>query len=395
MPKTIYLDNHSTAQPSEGVLEAMRPFLTEKWGIPSAPHIKGQELSLDLKHAYTSIYEALSLDDKDCFILTSSGTEAVNHVIQGVFHEISRHTGKNHFLCASTDEASAILAIGQLEKQGVATGTVPADREGYVTAAAVADEISPRTALISLSWVNALTGVINPVEEIIELCHGRGILVHLDVTHALGKLYVDLSELGADFITFNGEQVHGPRSTGGLVIRGGKLSSPYIVGSSDQAGMRGGALDVGTLVGLACALKEATEQADHVSMELARLRDKFESGLQKKVPEIQLCFEQSERLPNCSAFLFPGVSNDALLYSLSQQGLCACFGGGNFQRIALILEASHIEPELAQTALSFALSRFSSEQEIDDAIELIAFEYERLSKMSISIHTPSDKEKIC
>lgn len=385
MPKTIYLDNHSTASPSLTVLDAMEPYLRDKWGVLSAPHLKGQELTVAVREAYSTIYCALGMKEEDCFVLTSSGTEAVNHVMQSVFYDITRQSGKNHFLSSVIDEAPAIMAMGRLESQGASVGMISVDGQGVVSAAAVADELSPRTVLVSLSWADGLTGVVHPVQEIIELCHSRGIAVHIDATHVIGKLYVDLTELGADFITFDAEQIHGPRACGGLVIRGSKRLSPFLVGGSEQGGMRAGALPVAGLVGLALALEEARSHLDYVSLELARLRAGFEQGLCERLVSVQAVFSQSERLPNCSAYLFPGVCNDALLYSLAQQGLCASFGGGKFQRIALVLEAAGIDPELACTALSFALSRQTTEEELQQAVELIAHEYQRLRAMSEQI----------
>lgn len=391
MMEHIYLDNHSTTQPSKEVLEAMQPFLTERWGMPSQPHTKGHELHADIKRSYESIYSSLELQDADRFVLTSSGTEAINHVIFSVFHDVTRETGKNHFLTTNIDEAPSVVAMGRLEQLGCTTNMVGAAADGSISVEAVADEITPRTVLLSLAWANGLTGVVNPIADIVELCHSRGILVHVDATHVIGKLFVDLDDMGADFVSFSSKQLHGPRGVGGLIIRGENRLSPFIFGGTEQAGLRAGSLNVPGLVGLAQALQDCQDKVDTMSLEVARLRDKLETGILERLPESQVFFTDSERLPNCSSVAFPGIANDALLFSLWQQNLCACFGGGKFQRIALILGASGIDPVMANTALSFALSRYTTEDEIDRAISIIAKEATRLRKMSERIVPTQEK----
>lgn len=385
MADSIYLDNHSTTAPSPSVIEAMQPFLAEHWGLPTQPHGKGQELQVYIQRAYDTIYASLGLDDNDRFILTSSGTEAINHVIFSVFHDVTRETGKSHFLTTSIDEAPAVVAMGRLEQLGCATKLIPAAPDGSITVDALADEINPRTVLLSMSWANGLTGVVNPLADIVELCHSRGILVHVDATHAVGKLFLDFQDIGVDFISFSGKQLHGPRGVGGLIARGQAPLSPFIFGGQDQAGMRGGSLNIPGLVGLAQALADCQDHTDHMSLEVARLRDKLENGICEQSLESEILFADSERLPNCTALTFPGIANDALLFSIAQRKLQACFGGGKFQRIGLVLEASGIDPVIANTALSFALSRFSTEEEIDQAISIIAEETTRLRKMSLGI----------
>ena len=382
MSQTVYLDNHSTAQSSEAVNTAILSYHREKWGIPTLPHGKGQELIPDLKRFYDSVYRNLNARDQDRFVLTSGATEAINHIVFSVYNDVTRGTGKNHFLTANTSEAPAIMAMGQLEKWGCAAKMVPTNAEGQVTAQAVADELSPRTALVSVSWANGLSGVVNPIHEIAELCQSRGVFLHVDATHAIGKLYIDFEDSGADFMTFSATQIHGPRGVGALLTRNESPLSPLLYGGTDQGGMRAGSLNVPGLAGLATALEESVEHADHLSLEIARLRDRLESELEAANPEIRVLFRDSERLPNTAVFLFPGVANDALLFSLAQHKVCASFGGGNFQRIALILEASGIESGLANTALSFALSRYNNDNDIDHAVEVITAQYQRLRSMS-------------
>ena len=128
------------------------------------------------------------------------------------------------------------MAVGRLEQLGCVGKMIPATAAGYVNVEDLADSITPRTALVSLSWANGLTGVIQPLAGIAALCKQRGILLHVDATHILGKLLYDLEEVGADFISFNGDQIHAPKGTGGLYIKQGIKCSPLIAGGSEQGG---------------------------------------------------------------------------------------------------------------------------------------------------------------
>ncbi len=155
--------------------------------MPTVPHQKGQELIPFLSNFYETLYGSIGAKEQDQIILTSSGTEAVNHVISSIYRDITIPTGKNQFLTSQADEAASIMAISHLEPFGCIGKMVPVNADGTVTPQAVADCLSPRTALLSLSWANGLTGVIQPVLEIASLCKERGVRLHLDATHVFRK----------------------------------------------------------------------------------------------------------------------------------------------------------------------------------------------------------------
>lgn len=381
----INLDNHSICKPSPEAIKKMQPFFTEMWGTPSVPHSMGLEVLPHMATAYKNIYNLLGAKDKDAFVFTSSGAEAVNHVISSVYKDFSTESGKNHFITSNIDEAPAVMAISLLEALGCTGKMAEANDEGFITAEAIADAITPRTALVSLSWANGLTGVINPISEIAKICNQRGILLHVDATNVLGKLYIDLDDINAHFITFNGNQIHAPHGTGGLLIREGKDLSPFIGGGNEQCAMRGGSLNVPCLVALGHAAHEATDNLDLMCTEVARLRNKLEEGIMKKVPGTSVCFADSERLPNCTAITFPGIANDALLFMLNRKGVLASFGGSHFQKISLILSSSGYDTSDAESSLSFSLSHSTSEEEIDEAIEIISGEAVKLQTISQQI----------
>lgn len=383
MPQGIYLDNSTATRPSQKALSKMMPFLTDRWGHPSAPHQMGQELYPALQESYKAIYTLLAARESASLVFTSSGAEAVNQVFLSAWQDITLPTGKNQFLTSNVDEAPALMSIGRLEHLGCMGKMLHADHQGLVTPEIIADAITPRTALVSLSWANGLTGVVQPVVEISKLCQERGIALHLDATHILGKLFYDLEEVAPTFITFNGSQLHAPQGTGALYIKEGTKCSPLIVGGIEQGGRRAGSFDIAALVALGQASIEALETRDLLCTEVARLRDRFESNIAASFPDAKVHFkEHHERLPHCTAIAFPGMANEALLYALNRKGLFASIGGGCFQQIALILAASGIREDLAHASVSFSLSRETSEEEIDRASEVICESAKRLRKLS-------------
>jgi len=363
----IYLDNSVAARPSERAVQAMLPYHTEDWGVPTVPHDRGERLLPEMKKLYEKVYRFLGADAEDHFILTSSGAEGVNHAVFSTYHDISLHSGKNHFITSSVDEAPAIMAINRLEQHGCAMSLVDVDKDQVVTADRLADHMTPRTALVSLSWGNGLTGLLNPVDEISDLCKERGIVFHLDATHVLGKHYFDLEDAGCDILTFDASPFHAPQGIGGIWSKKGKKLSPFLVGGNEQAGLRAGTFSVASLAALAQAAQEAEESGDLLAMEGARLRDKLESGLVDAVP----LFQGKNRLPHISVVAFPGISNEAMLYALNRNKVHASIGGGHFQSLPILLEAMGIETRLAESAVSFSLSRETTEEEIDRAVEII------------------------
>lgn len=378
----IYLDNSMTARPSEKAIARMLPFMTEMWGSPAAPHQMGQKLFPAIEENLRAIYKLIGANEHDDFVFTSSGAEAVNQAIFSTYFDVTRSTGKNHFITSHIDEAPALMSINRLQQLGCAGSLVEPNKQGVITAESISEAISPRTALVSLSWANGLTGIINPVKEIAAICAERGIRFHLDATHILGKLFYEINDVGAHMISFNGDQLHAPKGTGGLYIKAGVTCSPFIVGGLEQAGRRAGDLNVPALAGLGCASTEALDSRDYLCTEIARLRDKLEKGISCVYPDAVPFFRDQERLPHCLAIGFPGIANEALLFALSRKNVFASIGGGSFQQIGLVLTASGIPEMIAQTALNFSLSRYTTEDEIDRAIQIIGDTAKILRKTS-------------
>ncbi len=389
MTERINLDTITATKPTRSSLMAMMAFYEEFYGSPSSPHQMGQELLSHMEKSYKQIYALFSAKSADRFVFTSSGAESISQVIFSVYKNVVRLTGKNQFITSCIEDAAPILAISKLEDEGCVLKMAKV-KNCHVTVDSIADEISPRTALVSLSAASALTGVVQPIHEIAKLCQERGIIFHVDASSALGKVNFDLEDMGAHFVTFSGNAVHAPIGTGGLFCShtlqnekaNGVALSPLISGEEEQLRLRGGTLNVPLLIALGQAALEAHENINLYCTEVARLRDKLESQIQAAYPEAVFFFHDQERLPHITCIAFPGIRNEALLYALSRKGVFASMGGGAFQQVELVLKATGIDPITAQCALTFSLSTDTTSNEIDRASQIIAEVAKKLRRLS-------------
>jgi cysteine desulfurase len=257
--------------------------------------------------------------------------------------------------------------MSRLHELGCVFQMVPAAKEGWISAKAFAEMITPRTAMLSISWANGLTGVLQPLSEIRELCKERGILLHVEGTHALGKGDFSFEESGADILTFNGPA----GGMGGMFIREGVEISPLILGGKEQGGMRGGFFNPSLLIECAKWAKEERSYADHYTIEIARLRSLFEDSLCANISGAAVLFQEQDRLPHISSLVFPGAASDALLFLLNQKGLLATCGGNHFQHITHLLKACELPEPNRHTAVSFAFSHTTTEEEIEEGVAIL------------------------
>lgn len=378
--KEIYLDASTMAPPSEKAVAEMLPYLTEKWGALSQPHKKGQQLFHPLKEATALILKLVGGKQKDKIVFTSSGAEAVWQVFFSVYFGVCLPSGKNHMLTLEIDEAPFYAAQETMEKLGTVVKKLRPNSYGELDEEIVAKEITPRTALISLSFGNGLTGVVQPIQEIAALCQERGILLHLDVSHTLFKYASDLA--CADYITWSGELMSAPAGSGALLARELAPLFPLIAGGLEQGGYRAGHVPAPFVVAHAQALKEASELTDYMATEIARLRYLLEVKLVSALSGIRPLFQDQERVPHISCLQFEGVVSEALLYALSKRGVFASRGGGSFQELGRVLSLCGFDALKSHSALTFSLSSRTTEEEILRAVAIIVEEVKALRSLA-------------
>jgi cysteine desulfurase len=379
----LYFDHESATYLSDATLKALIEGHKQFFGNPLSATSPGQKVVKKLKGSYEVIGQVLGLTEEQSLLFTSSGAESINQVLWSTYMQDTREEGKNHYLTSKVEEAPPVIGLERLAREfSCSVGQVPVDHNGQITEKNLTEHITPRTALLSISLVNALTGVIQPLDKLRPILRERGILLHVDVTHALGKIPLELAPIGADFITFDGQGMHGPQGIGGLVSYTPHTLLPFIVGGAEQAGKRAGAWNAPMIYALEVAARETMDSIEYMNTEIALLRDRFEDRLLNADLGVQVHFTDSDRVPNIAVCTFEGIANDLLLYRLNKRGVAASFGGGNFQQIALIMEACGIPKPLSKTALSFSLCKWHTKEDIDALVHIIKEEVEEVKALS-------------
>jgi cysteine desulfurase len=370
MRKEIYLDHHTISRPSPVVIERMNHYFRDKWGTLSAPHQKGQELYEDVDAALKKLYSLLGASDRSHFVLTAGGTEAIFQMLINFYLDEIRETGRNHLLTTTIEEAPILLSMSRLEEIGCVTRLLPVDEKGLLKLSALEEALKPKTALLSISWANALTGVIQQVPEIVRLCHAKGVKVHVNASAMVGKLPVSFEELGVDFLTFEGDKIHTPQGIGGIFQQNKPHASSH---------------HVAALSALSLAVEEELQRLEQFAMETARLRDMFEAELKHALPDSVILFQEGDRLPHISAVSFPGVMAESLLYILHRRQVYASLGGGQYQKLSSQLKSSGVSEELAQSAISFAISHETTEDDLAEALDVIVSSVRKLANLSAAL----------
>jgi cysteine desulfurase len=316
------------------------------------------------RHLTDNILSRFKADHHDSFSYASTHAEAVNQLFLSAYIDLFLESGRNHFLTTPIEEQSTLLSIRRLEKLGCFGKWLPLNSEGIVTPEVLEEAIRPRTALVSLSWANALTGVVQPIEELAKICRKKQVLFHVDAREVAGTRAISFQELGADFLSFEK----------GLLIKERIHLSPLILGGDEEQGEELSELDA--------ALAVSASRFDHLCTETVRLRDQFERAILQRVPEAVVLFQECERLPTISAISFPGIHQEALLFALNRKGIVASIGGGSLLRLNHLLLSCGIESLIAHSAISFSFTYETTDADIERLVEVTCSAIQKLRQVS-------------
>ncbi len=367
----IYLDNHNLTAPCQSSIDQMQSFLSSDWASPVSPHRIGQDVLSKLEPYYERIYDFLGAKSEDTFIFTSSGAEAINQVILSTFFEQTCKQGKNHYVTTNIEDAPILLSLKRLEEQHCTVKLLGVDKQGRIDLVEFEKAINPKTALVTLSWSSSLLGSMQDLAAIAKICKKKQVLLHVDVSSAVGKLGFSFQDFPISYLTIDGALIHSVKSSGGILIKEGSSLSPMIVGGIDQMNLRAGHLDVPSLVAFSTACKQAGLYADQMGMEVARLKGLLESKLSQEVEGVRVLLKSQVRLPNVSVISFTGIQSEALLFHLNEQNIFASAGGGSSQHISRVLSACGFDSMTCATTVSFVLSRYTTEEEILKVVQVL------------------------
>ena len=389
----VYLDNNATTIVDPIVKELMDPFFCQMYGNPNSLHQFGSETHPALRIAMDQLYNGINASDKDDVIVTSCATESNNWVLKGIYFDMIKNGDKEHIITSSVEHPSVMAACKFLESQGVRVTYLPVNSEGVIEIDDLKNAIDEKTALVSIMWANNETGMIFPVKEIAEICKERGVLFHSDAVQAIGKIKVDVQKVEVDFLSFSAHKFHGPKGVGGLYIRDSKALTPLLHGGEHMGGRRSGTLNVAGIVGMGKAIELADKYMDYEYKEVRRLRDKLEDAI-LEIPDTFVVGKKEHRVPNTILVSIKGVEGEGMLWDLNRYGIAASTGSACASEELEsnpVMEAIGAEADLAHTALRLSLSRFTTEKEIDYAIEHIKQAIKRLRAIS-STYSYAPKE---
>jgi cysteine desulfurase len=369
LEKPIYMDYNATTPLDPEVRSALFPFLAAEFGNPSSGYSLGKRAHDAVERARQAVADLLHCRS-DEIVFTSGGSEANNTVLKGIVDMTNPH--KCHIITSAVEHPAILNPVLYLMELGVKATILPVDRLGRVDPVNVKKAVSPHTTLISLMLANNETGTLQPIQEVSEIAQAHGIPFHTDAAQAVGKLPVNVTDLGVDFLSVAGHKLYAPKGVGALFIRDGRSLTPLIHGAGQENRKRAGTENVVLAAGLgaACrvALKRLTEDADRIR----GLRDRLQALLFEGIEGLVLNGHPEERLPNTLNVSVPGIEGGGILDAMPS--LMASTGAACHDRtvkLSHVLSAMHIPPEIGMGALRLTLGRGTTLEEVDRAAHLL------------------------
>lgn len=370
----IYLDHNATTPVLPEVVDAMLPYLREHFGNPSSSHVYGRRTQAAVARARAQVAALLGCND-DEVIFTSGGTEANNLAIRGVTE--ARHE-RRHVVTSVIEHPATDRPCAWLGRHGWRISRVGVDADGCVRVEEARATVDVATALVTVMHSNNETGVLQPIVELTNLAHECGAVVHTDAAQSVGKVAVDVRELGVDLLSVAGHKLYAPKGVGALYVRRGVPLLPFTLGAGHERGLRPGTENVAYIVGLGVACEIAARDLQSVAERTRRLRDDLWERLVAAVPGIELNGHRTLRLPNTLNVRFPQVSGNDVL--AGAPGIAASTGSachaGHESASAVIL-AMGVAPAAALGSVRLTLGRDTSPDDVATAAAALAGSWQR------------------
>ena len=385
--KIVYMDHASTTSVRPEVLEAMLPYFGASFGNPSSIYTLAQEARKAVDESRESVAGVLGARTSEV-VFTSGGTESDNAALKGVAFAL-RHLG-NHIVTTSIEHHAVLHSCHQLEQFGFDVTYLPVDQYGLVDPDDVARAVNERTILVSVMLANNEIGTIEPVSEIGRILkeearrREQAIVFHTDAVQAAGFLDLDVKSLGVDLLSLSAHKLHGPKGVGVLYVRRGTPFEPQHMGGGQERQRRSGTENVPGIVGMAEALRLASEEREWLAAHCAELRDRTIAGIQDAVERAYLNGHPTRRLPNNVNICFESVEGEPILLGLDFAGICASSGSACS---SASLEPSHVliaigrTADLAQGSLRITLGRDNDQEDVDYLLDVLPGLVSRLRAM--------------
>jgi cysteine desulfurase len=367
-----YFDNNATTRVAPDVLEAMLPWFVESYGNPSSLHSLGERAATALQAGRASIARLIGADSADGIVFTSGGTESNNTAIAGA---LARYPTRRRIVASAIEHEAVLAPLAALESAGFEVLRIAPDREGRLAQEHFAAAIDERCALVALMWANNETGALHDVAAIGKLCAAHGVPFHVDAVQVGGKLALDVSKLAIDSLSLSAHKLHGPKGIGALYLRDSAGFAPLLRGGGQESERRAGTENIPAIVGFARAADASLRwmQAGGPA-QLASLRDSLEARITAGLSGSRVHAASVARTCNTSNLGFDGVSGEALVLLLSEEGICASAGSAcasSRHAPSHVLLAMGLGERAASSSLRLSLSRETTAAEVDQAVEAV------------------------
>lgn len=378
----VYLDYNATTPVDREVLAAMLPFFSEKHGNASSIHAAGQEARAAVESARASVAALVGAKASE-IVFTSGGTEADNLAIFGFVRAFRRE--RKHVICSPIEHHAVLHSVEELERQGIEVSWLPVSSSGVVDPEDVRRALRSETILIAVMHANNELGTIQPVEEIGRIAYEADVYFHCDAVQSAGKIPVDVNGMKADFVALSAHKIYGPKGVGALYVRENTPLEPLFFGGTSERDKRPGTENVAGIVGFGKAAELARANLADEPGRIGALRDRLEQGIVASVPDARVNGAGAKRTPNTANITFANGEGESLVIALDLQGVqcstgAACASGATLP--SHVLSAIGLPREEAKCTLRFSLGRFTTEEDVRYALEVIPAAVERLRELS-------------
>lgn len=383
--RAVYLDGLATTPVDPRVLDAMLPFLTVSYGNPhSRTHVYGWETDTAIEDARKQIADLIGADPKE-IVFTSGATESNNAALKGIARFYQRDGAKNHIITTQTEHKCVLDSCRKLDVEGFDITYLKVQQNGLVDIDEFKAAIRPDTIMASVMFVNNEIGVQQPLKELGEICRENKIFFHTDGAQALGKVPIDVNEMKIDVMSLSAHKIYGPKGIGALYVRRRPRvrMQPLIDGGGQERGLRSGTLPANLVVGFgkACEIAQQDMAIDHER--ITALSKRLLDGMTSQLDHVTLNGDDENRYPGCVNVAFAFVEGESLLMGMKQLAVSsgsACTSAS--LEPSYVLRALGVDEDLAHSSIRYGIGRFTTEQEVDWAVESTVKQVQRLRDMS-------------
>jgi cysteine desulfurase len=365
----IYLDNAASTQIQEEVLDSMLPYLREQFGNPSSIHRFGRLAQKAITKARKQVAELINADPSEIFF-TSGGTESNNASLYGI---AKKNSGSR--IITSLIEHDAILEpCKNLEQEGFDVIYLPVNDLGMVDPSSLEKALDENTSLVSIMFGNNEVGTIQPISDLAKICNEKQIPFHTDAVQAIGKISIDVKELGLDLLSMSSHKINGPKGIGALYVKKGISINPIIFGGGQEKGLRSGTENVANIVGFGKACELARKNLATNISKMKELRDYLSKKIIAEIPSVTLNGHPEKRLPNNAHLTFLGVNGEDLLIKLDEHGIAASTGSAcsvQIQKASHVLQAMGFSHEQITGSLRLTVGISNTMEEMDGTVRTL------------------------